>query len=116
MPGYCRDGDTVTIQARPWSRRVVSLTVTERGAEQRLAAADLATAAANSAALLAAGIDLPGMKTPTQRGDHVGQHIGDIVKPLAPAGPLLTTDEVGAALGRRSRSPPARARAARRSR
>jgi hypothetical protein len=98
VAGFCRDGDTVTIQARPWSRRVLSLNVIAKGAEQRLAAADMATAAANSAALLAAGIDLPGMKVPGPR-TNVGQQIGQLATPLTPTGPLLTPEEVGAALG-----------------
>jgi hypothetical protein len=35
----CRDGDTVTVRVRPWSRRVVDLTLVERGRAHQLAAA-----------------------------------------------------------------------------
>ncbi|MFI6072210.1 hypothetical protein ACIA5C_11535 [Actinoplanes sp. NPDC051343] len=37
----CQDGDTVTVTARPWSRRVITLTVTGQGRERDVVPAPL---------------------------------------------------------------------------
>jgi hypothetical protein len=80
----CNDGDTVTMTARRWSRRVVTLTVTKPGIQQRLAAADMATAAASAAIL----------------GGSASSRRGTAGVSVANLAPLLSADEVGAALGR----------------
>jgi hypothetical protein len=68
--GRCHDGDTVTIRVRPWSRRVVDLTVAGHGRSRQLvepATGDIAA---------------PARPRPVDPGD------------------LLTTDDVARALGR----------------
>jgi hypothetical protein len=72
--GRCHDGDTVTIRVRPWSRRVVDVTVVGRGRSRDL------------------------------HEPATGDIAGTATAPAAPrqtdAGDLLTTEEVARALGR----------------
>src|SRR5437762_8040541 len=81
----CVDGDTVTVKVRPWSRRVVELTVVEQGTMRRVQVADPDTQNTEAPVALALG------GTP---GPHA-------VGPAAPVSPgaLLSTDEVSRALG-----------------
>ncbi len=75
----CDDGDTVTVKARRWSRRVVELHVVERGPGSKVQVADPDTQ--NTEALVAVAMGLP-----TGTGHQ------------SPAA-LVTPDEVGRALG-----------------
>jgi hypothetical protein len=81
----CTDGDTVTVKVRPWSRRVVELTVVEKGAMRRVQIADQDEQ--NTEALVAVAMGLtPGRLT---------------VGPGAPVAPgaLLTAEDVSRAVG-----------------
>jgi hypothetical protein len=84
----CRDGDTVTIRVRPWSRRVVHLAVVDRGRPHRLVDAPVPQETAASPSL----------------GGMVGQLTGFAGAPVG-AAELLTADEVGRALGLVVRAP-----------
>ena len=81
----CTDGDAVAVTVRPWSRRVVELTVVEQGTMRRVEVADQDTQ--NTEALVA--LALGGPPGP------------QVVGPAAPvsAAALLSADEVGRALG-----------------
>jgi hypothetical protein len=80
----CQHGDTVTIQVRRWSRRVVALTLVERGRAAGLVDAPVAGEPAEPVGgLLAAALGRPGDT----------------------AGPVLTAEEVGQALGMPVRPP-----------
>jgi hypothetical protein len=84
--GTCQDRDTVTIRVRPWSRRVVSLTVVEHGSTRQL------------------------VDTPVEAPDKpVSTRLGALFRPPAAAaatrgepdrsvGHLLTAEEVGRAV------------------
>jgi hypothetical protein len=83
--GRCADGDTVTVKVRPWSRRVVELTVVEKGAMRRVQIADQDEQ--NTEALVAVAMGLtPGRLT---------------VGPGAPVAPgaLLTAEDMSRAVG-----------------
>jgi hypothetical protein len=89
MGPRCRDGDTVTIRVRPWSRRVVALTVVERGRPHQL-------------------VDAP---APAEPAAGIGT-LGGVVRqltgqdgPRVGADTLLTAEEVGQALGLPIRAP-----------
>jgi predicted membrane protein DUF2207 len=89
LPGRsCQDGDTVTIRVRPWSRRVVALTVVERGRSHRIVDAPVPEEPAAPIAL----------------GGIVRQFTGQAAPSVA-AGTLLTAEEVGQALGLAVRAP-----------
>jgi Predicted membrane protein (DUF2207) C-terminal domain len=76
----CQDGDTVTLTARRWSRRVVELRVVEQGTMRRVQVAD--PDEQNTEALVAVAM---GLRPPA----------GPAATPAAP----VTPDEVGRALG-----------------
>src|SRR6266545_1712578 len=82
---HCHDGDTVSVKVRPWSRRLVELTVVEPGTMRRVQVADQDTQ--NTEALVAVAM-----------GGSLGRHPVGPAAPVAP-GALLTVDEVGRALG-----------------
>jgi Predicted membrane protein (DUF2207) len=73
----CRDGDTVTIRVRPWSRRVIALTMVERGRSRRV-------------------VDAPVPEEPAS------QEPGS---PAVAADTVFTAEEVGQALGLPVREP-----------
>ncbi|TML23901.1 MAG: DUF2207 domain-containing protein [Actinobacteria bacterium] len=77
----CRDGDTVTLTARRWTRRVLTVRVVEPGSARRVQVAD--PDEQNTEALVAVAMGLP---APGQRA------------PGIPAA-LVTADEVSRALG-----------------
>ncbi len=81
--GRCTDGDTVTIRARRWTRRVIELTVVEHGTMRRVEIAD--PDQQSTEALIAVAMGAP---APAHRP-------GSAVVTAA----LLTADEVGRALG-----------------
>jgi Predicted membrane protein (DUF2207) len=81
--GRCTDGDTVTIQARRWTRRVIELTVVEHGTMRRVEIAD--PDEQNTEALIAVAMGTAPSARPT--GPAVG------------TAALLTADEVGRAVG-----------------
>jgi hypothetical protein len=84
----CRDGDTVTMRVRPWSRRVLSLTLVDRGRPHRQ-------------------VDAPVVEdttAPASLGGVVRQLTGQD-GPRVTAGTLLTAEEVGQALGLPIREP-----------
>jgi hypothetical protein len=84
----CRDGDTVTIRARRWSRRVIALTVAERGRPHQI-------------------VDAPAPDEPlpvVSLGGMVRQLTSED-RPRLAAGTLFTDEEVGQALGLRVCSP-----------
>jgi Predicted membrane protein (DUF2207) C-terminal domain len=83
--GRCADGDTVTVKVRPWSRRVVEVTVVEQGTMRRVQVADPDTQ--NTEALVALAL-----------GGTPGPQAVGPAAPI-PAGSLLTLDEVTRALG-----------------
>jgi hypothetical protein len=89
--GTCSDGDTVTIKVRRWSRRIVELTVVERG---NSATVGVVPTTDNTESLISAAMGLP-------RSGPVG--LPGLVPSLAPQGvrigELLTVDEVSRALG-----------------
>jgi hypothetical protein len=87
LVGQCGDGDTVTIKARRWTRRVVELTVVERGTMSRVRIAD--PDEQNTEALIAIAMGAPPPRV------KVGYSGAPGVAPAA----LLTADEVGRALG-----------------
>src|SRR5690606_2366899 len=89
--GGCRDGDTVTIKVRPWSRRVVEVRLVERGRAARLvdAAGEEPTAASLGGVL---GGLLGGASPGGRRAEP---------PPPVP----LTAEEVGRALGMPVRDP-----------
>lgn len=87
----CRDGDTVMVRVRPWSRRVVTLTVVEHGRPRRVVDAPVAEETEAAAA-------------PVSLGGMVRQVTGQ-AQPRTTAGELLTVDEVGRALGLAIRAP-----------
>jgi hypothetical protein len=74
----CQDGDTVTITARRWSRRVVTIALVEQGAMRRVQVAD--PDEQNTEALVAVAM---GLKAPAG----------------STASALLTAEDVGRALG-----------------
>jgi hypothetical protein len=78
----CADGDTVTIKARRWSRRVVELHLVERGSGDKVRIADPDEQNTEALVAVAMGLPSPG----SSRGT------------AAPA-TLVTPDEVGRALG-----------------
>src|SRR5262249_33896410 len=83
----CMDGDTVTIKARRWSRRVIELHVVERGSGRRVQMAD--PDEQNTEALVAVAMGLaPPAPTAARSAGF----------PASPAS-LVTPDEVGRALG-----------------
>jgi hypothetical protein len=89
----CRDGDTVTIRVRPWSRRVVELTLVERGQAHQLVDQPVPEESVPDpidkalSGLAAFGRSMTGAALP------------------ADAAALFTTDEVGQALGIPVREP-----------
>jgi hypothetical protein len=93
MSGSCGDGDTVTMIVRRWSRRVMSIQATKRGGAQRLATAGASVG--STAETIAESMGIPGSRV----ADGPLSGLGRLIAPLAPTGPLLTPDEVGAALG-----------------
>jgi hypothetical protein len=101
VPG-CNAGDTVTIRVRPWSRRIIDLTVVERGKvvpDAHAEAPDPAPASLAAAALgavfgKATRDELPGTRIEQLLTlEEVGQALGMAVKPLvrAPLPGLLAT-------------------------
>ena len=81
----CTDGDTVTVKVRPWSRRIVELTVVAHGTMRRVQIAD--PDEQNTEALVAVAM-----------GGTPGRLTLGPAAPVAP-GALLTADDVGRALG-----------------
>jgi hypothetical protein len=81
--GRCSDGDTVTVRVRPWSRRVVELSVVEHGTMRRVNVADPDTQNTEALVAIAMGGGAPAPQAAAQ---------------VAP-GALLTAEEVGRALG-----------------
>jgi hypothetical protein len=108
----CRDGDTVTVRVRPWSRRVVELTLVERGRAHQLATP-------SAAGDPAAGEQAAGDPAAAAEGDQpdpagvagLGGLAGLLGSALATAAPrvradaLLTAAEVEQALGLAVREP-----------
>jgi hypothetical protein len=84
----CHDGDTVTIRVRPWSRRVIALTLVERGRSYRLVDTPVAEETGPA-------VSLGGMvrQATGQDGPRIAAHT------------LLTAEEVGQALGLAVRAP-----------
>lgn len=94
----CDNGDTVTMTARRWSRRVVTLTIDERGAEHRMVRSTVGAANENTEQMIAVAMGLPGQAGLSS--NPLGTMLSGLMGPLTPMnGPLLTPDEVGAALG-----------------
>src|SRR5262249_52243574 len=88
----CTDGDTVTIKARRWSRRVIELHVVERGSGRRVQVAD--PDEQNTEALVAVAMGLtPPPSTPPPAAGFLASGL-----PASPAS-LVTPDEVSRALG-----------------
>jgi hypothetical protein len=81
----CDAGDVVEFTVRRWSRRVTKLEVRSHSAAQRLAMRDIGTASENTEQLIADAMGIPAQRSA-------------IVVPITDIGPLLTADEVGAAL------------------
>jgi hypothetical protein len=79
----CTDGDTVTIKARRWSRRVIELHLVERGSAARVQVADQDEQ--NTEALVAVAMGLR----------PAGPVVGTGVAPAT----LVTAEEVGRAIG-----------------
>jgi Predicted membrane protein (DUF2207) len=79
--GHCRDGDTVTIRVRPWSRRVVTLTMVDHGRPRQV-------------------IDAPAPEEPGLVRQFAGTD-----SPRVSAAGLFTAEEVGQALGLAVREP-----------
>jgi hypothetical protein len=79
----CQHGDTVTIQVRRWSRRVVALTLVERGRAARLVDAPVAEEPADAeGGVLAAALGRPGgTAEPVLTAEEVGQALGMPVRP-----------------------------------
>lgn len=84
----CRDGDTVTIRVRPWSRRVVEVQLVERGRAARLVDSPAAT----------------GEPTATSLGGVLDGLLGGSSEGQAEPVPV-TAEEVGRALGMAVRDP-----------
>ncbi len=84
MTHLCADGDTVTIQARRWSRRVLTLTMVEHGTMRQADAIDVTDQDTEN--IIAAAMGLGALGLGGTRGP-------------APTGDLLSAEEVGRALG-----------------
>jgi hypothetical protein len=92
MSGRAHDGDTVTIQVRRWSRRVVELTVVSQGAMRTVDA--VAVTDEKTENIIAAAMGLPGS------GGIAGGALAQALRgPKAVASELLSAEEVGRALG-----------------
>src|SRR5439155_172972 len=60
----CRDGDTVTLTARRWSRRIIRLQVVETGSARRVQVADPDQQNTEALVALAMGLPAPGQHGP----------------------------------------------------
>ncbi|HEY7174015.1 MAG TPA: hypothetical protein VH442_03775, partial [Micromonosporaceae bacterium] len=96
MSHLCNNTDVVTIVVRRWSRRVVSATVVSRSPSSQLAQANAGATSGTDDDLIATAMGIP---TARSSGAAAGPLAGLIGSLVTPAGPLLTADEVGAALG-----------------
>jgi hypothetical protein len=95
--GTCRDGDTVTIRVRPWSRRVIELTVVGHGRSRALAEPVTTVDASEPAEPAGPG---PGDLFTVE---EVGQTLGFAVRPGDPVpsiGPIGTAQYVSADRGK----------------
>jgi hypothetical protein len=88
----CRDGDTVTIAVRPWSRRVVELTIVERGRTHLLVEEPATPPSLPDPA--AAGLAALGRMVTTA-----------LEEPRVRVNTVFTTEEIGRALGMPVREP-----------
>jgi hypothetical protein len=79
----CQHGDTVTIRVRRWSRRVIALTLVERGRAARLVDAPAPAEDNAGSGMLAAALGRPGGGTaePVLTAEEVGQALGMPVRP-----------------------------------
>jgi hypothetical protein len=98
----CDTGDVVTATVRPWSRRVLSIDVVSRAAAMRLPRADRVATPTNMEDMIAMAMGIPSARP--SAGETSENRLGPLGALLGPAitptGPLLTSDEVGSALGR----------------
>jgi hypothetical protein len=96
MSHMCNNTDVVTIVVRRWSRRVVTATVVARSPSTRLAQTDAVATSGTDEDLIATAMGIPTARSSSAAAGSLAGLIGSMV---TPAGPLLTADEVGAALG-----------------
>jgi hypothetical protein len=92
LSSRCEPGDTVTIKVRRWTRRVLTITVDERGAGRRL---DLPDASAEQVETLIA--DAMGIPRP-RASTHAA------AAATVPVASLLTADEVSTVVGAATRA------------
>ncbi|MGC9665711.1 DUF2207 family protein [Planosporangium sp. 12N6] len=91
--GRCGVGDVVRLTARRWSRRIVDLSVVEKGRAGRLAEV---APAGDDETLIAAAMGLPVAAAPVDRAAALAAALR---APAVAAGQLLTAEEVGRAIG-----------------
>ncbi|WP_433533497.1 DUF2207 family protein [Micromonospora sp. CA-263727] len=110
--GDCHDGDTVTIRVRPWSRRVVSMSVVGHGRSRRLVESPVAGGTDDAVAAKRGAVGPATLFTVAEVGQALGLPVRaaerlDLPGPLAGAQfraagdgqPVLTVQAVGGAAG-----------------
>jgi len=96
MSRLCNNTDVITMTVRRWSRRVVQASVVARGAPAQLVAADPVATSGTVEDMIATAMGIPSARSaPT----GAGRFASLVASMVTPSGPLLTVDEVGAALG-----------------